>query len=86
MSGYEGGMHLLYGVSFLCQVAILWFFPGERSGTRFHAMERRQLTERREGKYRRALGMPDESVEELDRLGEEDRMRAEQGLVGVPIT
>ena len=24
MSGYEGGMHLLYGVSLLCQVAILW--------------------------------------------------------------
>ena len=23
MSGYEGGMHLLYGVSLLCQVAIL---------------------------------------------------------------
>ena len=31
-------------------------------------------------------GMPDVSVVELNRLGEEDRMRAEQGLVGVPIT
>jgi hypothetical protein len=30
--------------------------------------------------------MPDESVEELDRLGEDDRMRAEQGLVDIPIT
>jgi hypothetical protein len=62
------------------------FFPGERSGTRFHAMERRQLRERREGKYRRALGMPDESVEELARLGEEDRVMTEQGLMDVPIT
>ena len=52
----------------------------------FMRMERRQLRERRKGKLRRALGMPDESVVELDRLGEEDRMRAEQGLVGVPIT
>jgi hypothetical protein len=51
----------------------------------FMRMERRQLTERRKGKLRRALGMPDESVVEQDRLGEEDRMRAEQGLVGVPI-
>jgi hypothetical protein len=49
-------------------------------------MERRQLRERREGKYRRALGIPDESVEELDRLGEEDRMMANQGLMDVPIT
>jgi len=24
MSEYEGGMHLLYGVCLLCQVAILW--------------------------------------------------------------
>jgi hypothetical protein len=52
----------------------------------FMQMEHRQLRERREGKYRRALGMPDESVEELDRLGEEDRMRAEQGFVDVRIT
>jgi hypothetical protein len=52
----------------------------------FMQMERRHLRERREGTFRRALGMPDESVEELDRLGEEDRMRAEQGLVDIPIT
>jgi hypothetical protein len=49
-------------------------------------MERRQLRERREGMLCRALGMPDESVVEQDRLGEEDRMRAGQGIVGVPIT
>ena len=49
------------------------------------AMERRQLRERRKGKLRRALGvpLPGESAEELDRLGEEDRIRAEQGLVDV---
>jgi hypothetical protein len=48
-------------------------------------MERRQLWERHEGKLRRALGvaLPDESVEVLDRLGEEDQLRAEQGLVPV---
>ena len=51
----------------------------------FMRMERRQLRERREGKLCRALGMPDESVVEQDRLGE-DRMRAGQGIVGVPIT
>lgn len=46
-------------------------------------MEQIRLNERREGLLRRALGMPlpSESVEELDRLGEEDRTRAEQGLV-----
>ena len=46
-------------------------------------MERRQLRERCEGKLRRALGvaLPGESVEELDRLGEQDQLRAEQGLV-----
>ena len=52
----------------------------------FMRMERRQLRERREGKLCRALGMPDASVVEQDRLGEVERMRAEQGLVGVPIT
>jgi len=51
----------------------------------FMQMERRQLRERRQGKLRRALGvvLPGESVEELDRLGEQDRLRAEQGLVAV---
>jgi hypothetical protein len=48
-------------------------------------MERRQLRERREGKIRRALGvaLPGESVEGLDLLGEQDQLRAEQGLVPV---
>ncbi len=51
----------------------------------FMKMERRQLQERRHGKLRRALGvpLPEASVEELDRLGEEDRRRAEAGLVAV---
>jgi hypothetical protein len=46
-------------------------------------MERRQLRDRLQGKLRRALGvvLPGESLEELDRLGEEDQLRAEQGLV-----
>jgi len=51
----------------------------------FMQMERRQLRERCEGKLRSALGvaLPGESVKELDRLGEEDQLRAEQGLVSV---
>src|SRR5829696_2571902 len=46
-------------------------------------MERKRLWERREGKLRRALGrpLPGESVEQLDRIGEHDRLMAEQGLV-----
>jgi hypothetical protein len=49
----------------------------------FMQMERRQLWERRKGKLRRALGvaLSGESVEELDRLGKQDQLRAEQGLV-----
>jgi hypothetical protein len=37
----------------------------------FMKMERQQLQERRDGKLRRALGVPvpGESVDELDRLG-----------------
>ena len=48
-------------------------------------MERRRLWERREGKLRRALGvaLPGESGEGLDQLGEQDQLRAEQGLVPV---
>jgi hypothetical protein len=51
----------------------------------FMQMERRQLWERRQGKLRKALGvaLSDESVEELDRMGEEDQLRAEQGLVPI---
>lgn len=48
-------------------------------------MEHGQLRERLQGKLRRALGvaLPGESVEELDRLGEQDQLRAKQGLVPV---
>jgi hypothetical protein len=51
----------------------------------FMQMERRQLWERREGKLRRALGVAllGESGEGLDQLGEQDQLRAEQGLVPV---
>jgi hypothetical protein len=51
----------------------------------FMQMERRRLWERREGKLRRALGvaLPGESGEGLDQLGEQDQLRAEQGLVAV---
>jgi hypothetical protein len=51
----------------------------------FMQMERTQLRERRAGKLRRALGvaLPGESVEELDAIGEQDRLRAERGLVAV---
>ena len=51
----------------------------------FMKMERRQLQERRNGKLRRALGrpLPEESVEELGRLGEEDHRRADAGVVAV---
>jgi hypothetical protein len=46
-------------------------------------MERTKLRERSEGRLRRALGMPlpGESKEQLDRIGEDDQRRAEQGLV-----
>ena len=45
--------------------------------------ERRELQMRREGHLARILGrtLPDESPEELERLAEEDRLRAEEGLV-----
>ena len=51
----------------------------------FMRLERRQLEERREGKLRRALGdpLPDETLEQLERIGEGDRIRAGQGLVAV---
>jgi len=51
----------------------------------FMRMERRRLHERREGKLREALGEPlsGETVELLERIGEEDRLRACQGLVAV---
>jgi hypothetical protein len=51
----------------------------------FMEMERRQLRERREGKLRAALGIPlaGESLEQLNRIGAQDRRRAAQGLVAV---
>ncbi len=51
----------------------------------FMQMERQRLRERREGQLRRALGvaLPGEEVEQLDRVAELDRRRAEQGLVAV---
>jgi hypothetical protein len=51
----------------------------------FMEMQHRQLRERCEGKLRRASGtpLPGESVEDLDRLGGQDRLRARQGLVAV---
>ena len=48
-------------------------------------MERTKLRERSEGKLRRALGMalPGEAKEQLDRIGADDRRRAEQGIVSI---
>ena len=48
-------------------------------------MERTQLTQRRKGHLRRALGIPlaGETTEQLDRIGERDRARAERGLVPI---
>ena len=48
-------------------------------------MERKRVWERCEGKLRRALrvALPGESVEQLDRIGEHDRLMAEQGLVTI---
>jgi Protein of unknown function (DUF3987) len=51
----------------------------------FMRLERRHLDKRREGKLRRALGapLPGETKEQLDRIGERDRLRASHGLVAV---
>jgi hypothetical protein len=51
----------------------------------FMQTERSQLRQRREGKLRRALGVPlaGETVELLDQIGARDRLRAEQGPVAV---
>lgn len=50
---------------------------------RYMEVERRELEMRRDGQLARALGraLPGESAEELERLAEEDRRRAEQGLL-----
>jgi hypothetical protein len=51
----------------------------------FMKMERTKLRERSEGKLRRALRMPlpGESMEQLDHIGGQDQLRAEQGLVSI---
>jgi hypothetical protein len=51
----------------------------------FMRQERRRLDERRQGKLRESLGepLPGETVELLERIAEEDRLRACQGLVAV---
>jgi hypothetical protein len=52
---------------------------------RFIEMERKRLRQRCAGQLRSALGvaLAGETVEELDPLGEQDRHRAELGLVAV---
>jgi hypothetical protein len=51
----------------------------------FMRMERRRLHEHRQGKLREALGEPlwGEKEELLERIAEEDRLRACQGLVAI---
>jgi hypothetical protein len=46
-------------------------------------VERRELEQRRNGQLGRAIGraLPGESHEELERIAEEDRRKAEEGLV-----
>ena len=48
-------------------------------------MERKRLRQRSAGQLRSALGkpLPGETLEEVDRLGERDRLRAKLGLVAV---
>jgi hypothetical protein len=50
---------------------------------RFMEAERRELRMRREGHLAKILGppLPEESPEELERLADEDQLRAEEGLV-----
>src|SRR5215211_1260133 len=51
----------------------------------FMSLEHRRLDERREGKLRRALGdpLPGETKEQLERIGERDRLMARHGLVAL---
>ena len=55
----------------------------EEAWESYMAAERREIQMRREGHLARILGpaLPGESPEELKRLAEEDRLRAEEGLV-----
>ena len=55
-----------------------------RAWERFVAAERREVEIRRDGHLLKALGMPilpGETRAELERIGEEDRVLAEQGMV-----
>ncbi|MDN5697122.1 MAG: hypothetical protein L0G70_04010 [Rubrobacter sp.] len=56
---------------------------GKESWQRFLEAEQRELWARREGKLARLLmiTLPEESKDELERMVEEDRRRAEEGLV-----
>jgi hypothetical protein len=55
----------------------------EEAWGRYMQAERRELQLRREGHLAKLLGrpLPGESLEELERLAQEDRLRAEEGLV-----
>jgi hypothetical protein len=55
----------------------------EEAWERYMEAERRELQLRREGHLAKILGpaLPDESPEELKRLADEDRLRAQEGLV-----
>jgi hypothetical protein len=55
----------------------------EEAWERYMEAERRELQMRREGHLAKILGhaLPDESPEEIERLADEDRLRAEEGLV-----
>jgi hypothetical protein len=50
---------------------------------KYMEVERRELAQRKSGQMGRALGraLPGESQEELERIAEEDRRKAEEGLV-----
>lgn len=50
---------------------------------KYMEVERLELEQRRDGQLGRALGpaFPEESQEELDQMAEEDRRKAEEGLV-----
>jgi hypothetical protein len=55
----------------------------EELWVQYMEVERRELEQRRSGQLGRALGLalPGESQEELERIAEEDRLKAEEGLV-----
>ena len=55
----------------------------QRLWEQYMEVERQELEQRKSGQLARALGhaLPGESQEELDRIAEKDRQRAEAGLV-----